>query len=432
MEIRFASESLARSFVAGDLDEDAMVERVSTHYFRGKKPRWLRPLARFVSEYYEEKSIRPSSTEVARVILKSRSFQNSWRTGKVIFGPDRLPSGSEMLPGKGAPKNWEIPPATTFAELAKLLELHIDDLGWLSLQSRKINHYYYRWHRKRGTKRGRLIEIPKPLLKDTQRIVLRKILDRVPPHESARGFCRGKSILDFLEPHHGKRLVLKMDFRDFFPSIGSGKVFRLFMTAGYPETVASVLTDLCTNRLGQEYLADPGLDFSSRSMFSRSHLPQGAPTSPALANLCSFRLDCRLTGLAKSAGAEYSRYADDLLFSGNDDFRRQRENFHIAALNIALEEGFNIHPRKTRFMFASQRQFAGGLVLNEKPNLSRREFDKLKAILTNCLRHGWESQNREGHPDFRGSLQGRIAWASRANPEKARKLRDLFDAIPRD
>ena len=432
MDIRFASESLARSFVAGELEEDAMVERVSDQFFSGKKPRWLRPLARFVSVFYEEKSIRPRSAEVARLILESRSFRNSWSAGKVIFGPDRIPSGSEMLPGKGAPEKWDIPPATNFAELAKLLELHIDDLGWLRMQSGKINHYHYRWHQKRGTNRGRLIEIPKPLLKDTQRIVLRKILDRIPPHESARGFCRGKSILDFLEPHHGKRLVLKMDFRDFFPSIGSGKVLRLFMAAGYPEAVASVLTDLCTNRVSQEFLADSGLDFSSRSMFSRNHLPQGAPTSPALANLCSFRLDCRLSGLAKSAGAEYSRYADDLLFSGDDDFRRLRERFHVKALAIALEEGFNIHPRKTRFMFASQRQFAGGLVLNEKPNLSRREFDRLKAILTNCLRHGWESQNREGHPDFRASLQGRIAWASRANPEKAKKLRELFEAISWD
>jgi hypothetical protein len=77
----------------------------------------------------------------------------------------------------------------------------------------------------------------------------------------------------------------------------------------------------------------------------------------------------------------------------------------------------------------SQRQFAGGLVMNRKPNLSRRDFDELKAILNNCVRFGWQSQNRDGHPDFQAHLEGRVCWASRVNSNKARKLRALFEAI---
>src|ERR1035438_3796724 len=88
----------------------------------------------------------------------------------------------------------------------------------------------------------------------------------------------------------------------------------------------------------------------ARAWYARPHLPQGAPPSPALANLCTYRVDCRLTGLAKSVGAEYTRYADDLAFSGSEAFERRIERFstHVAA--ILIEEGFTVYYRKTRVM----------------------------------------------------------------------------------
>ena len=220
-----------------------------------------------------------------------------------------------------------------------------------------------------------------------------------------------------------------MDFRDFFPTINSARVFRLFMTAGYPEAVAGCLADLCTNAVDFAFLNDSPLDYTSQLALGRKHLPQGAPTSPALANLCSYRLDCRLAGLARSAGANYTRYADDLLFSGGDRFRRQVERFHLIVLSIAIEEGFRIQTRKTRMMHRSQRQAAGGLVLNSRANLARKEFDLLKAILHNCVHRGWKTQNRENHPDFRAHLKGRISWVAQSNPGRAEKLIKTFQAI---
>ncbi len=166
-----------------------------------------------------------------------------------------------------------------------------------------------------------------------------------------------------------------------------------------------------------------------RAMYARPHLPQGAPTSPSLANLCSYRLDRRLSGLARSAGAAYTRYADDLAFSGGERFERSVERFAIHVAAILMEEGFTVQHRKTRIMRQSVRQHLAGLVTNQRLNVRRSDFDVLKAILTNCVRHGSGTQNREGHPHFREHLEGRIGFVESIHSEKGRRLRAIFDRI---
>jgi hypothetical protein len=164
-------------------------------------------------------------------------------------------------------------------------------------------------------------------------------------------------------------------------------------------------------------------------LYARPHLPQGAPTSPALANLCTYRLDCRLAGLAKAAGAKYTRYADDLAFSGSDAFEAGVKRFatHVAA--ILQEEGFEAHHRKTRIMRQGIRQRLAGIVANHHPNIIRKDFDRLKAILTNCVRSGPEMQNRNAHSDFRSHLEGRISFVEMINPKKGKRLRKIFEQI---
>jgi RNA-directed DNA polymerase len=166
-----------------------------------------------------------------------------------------------------------------------------------------------------------------------------------------------------------------------------------------------------------------------RTLYARPHLPQGAPTSPALANLTAFRLDCRLFGLAKSAGAVYTRYADDLAFSGGEDFNRVVGRFSTHTTAIALEEGFNVNHRKTRSMRQGVRQHLAGIVVNQKLSLRRRELELLEAILTNCVRFGPESQNRATLPDFRAHLEGRIGFVEMIDRVKGHSLRALFEAI---
>src|SRR5207248_9475177 len=145
---------------------------------------------------------------------------------------------------------------------------------------------------------------------------------------------------------------------------------------------------------------------SNRPHNRAAHLPQGAPTSPALANLCAYRLDCRLDALARSLGAAYTRYADDLAFSGGEELERGARRFQVLVCRVALEEGFEVHTRKSRFMRRAVRQQLAGVVVNDRPNVKRADFDALKAILCNCARHGPASQNRDGRGAFRAYLPG--------------------------
>jgi hypothetical protein len=216
--------------------------------------------------------------------------------------------------------------------------------------------------------------------------------------------------------------VLRFDLRDFFASVHAGRVQAIFHTAGYPGEVTRLLAGLCTTRTPDEVAqADP--------RWRRPHLPQGAPTSPALANLAAYRLDLRLAALARRLGATYTRYADDLAFSGDGRLERAARRLQVLVAVIAAEEGFELHLRKSRFMRQAVRQQLAGVVINVRPNVRRAVYDELKAILHNCWRHGPASQNRARHADFRGHLLGRIAHVSMLHPQRGAKLRALFDRI---
>jgi hypothetical protein len=188
--------------------------------------------------------------------------------------------------------------------------------------------------------------------------------------------------------------------------------------------VADLLGGICTNAARV-----PGLPFEARVLYAHPHLPQGAPTSPALANACFYRVDCRLSGLAKSSGAEYTRYADDLAFSGGPDFDRRAERFSTHVAVLLDEEGFHVNHRKTGVMRQSVRQRIAGLVTNQRVNVARGDFDLLKAILTNCARQGPASQNRGGVENFRAHLDGRVSFVESVNAGKGARLRRIFERI---
>jgi hypothetical protein len=249
------------------------------------------------------------------------------------------------------------------------------------------------------------------------------------------GFVKGRSIVSFAAPHAGKALLLRLDLQDFFPGFPAARVQALFRTLGYPEQVADRLGGICTNAVGREVWSGRPVEIAetewheARTLYARPHLPQGAPTSPALANLTAFRLDCRLLGLAKTAGAVYTRYADDLAFSGGEEFNRVVKRFSAHAAAVALEEGFSVNHHKTRIMRQGVRQQLAGVVVNRKVSLRRRDLKLLEAILTNCVRFGPESQNRDALPDFRAHLEGRIGFVEMVNREQGQRLRALFEAI---
>ena len=297
-----------------------------------------------------------------------------------------------------------------------------------------LSHYHYRILAKEGGA-IRLIEAPKERLKRIQKQILAEIIEKIPVHPAVHGFRRGRSVRTFAAPHVGQQVVLRMDLRDFFPSISTPRVQAMFRTAGYPESVANLLGGLCTTAapraLWQEkgWSLDPLRMADARHLYAWPHLPQGAPSSPSLANICAFRVDCRLTGLAEGCGAVYTRYADDLAFSGGENFEHGVERFAIHAAAILLEEGFAVHHRKTRIMRQGVRQYLAGVVTNRRLNVPRPDYDRLKAILTNCIRQGPASQNHEAHADFRASLAGRVSFVEMINPDRGARLRRLFDQI---
>ena len=233
--------------------------------------------------------------------------------------------------------------------------------------------------------------------------------------------------------HASEAVVATFDLAQFFPSISLARIHGIFRCFGYPWIVSRRLAGLCTTT------TPPGIfrripevrrpDTHEQALFRVPHLPQGAPTSPALANLPAYKVDLRLHGLARAAGANYTRYADDLAFSGDAGFADALDRFGISIERILKEEGFALNPTKTRIMSRGQRQRVTGIVVNEHCNVGRAEFDALKAILFNSARSGPAGQNRAGAPDFRAHLAGRVSWVEQVNPARGAKLRQLFDQI---
>jgi RNA-directed DNA polymerase len=437
MSSRSLVNVLARSFLAGETAVEPIVARGARTL--GRHWRWLRPLARrYVASIAGR--IRPRHRDVVQFLRHDPGFERALSKHKLSV-VDWLAEPPRMQPVPAA-HAWEVPAIESAGALADWLGITVTELLWfadLKQLARKtsleqLRHYHYRGLAKKSG-HIRLIEAPKTRLREAQRRILAGILEKIPPHPAAHGFRKGRSIKTFVTPHVGRRVVLRMDLQDFFPTFTAARIQALFRTAGYPDAVADLLAGFCTNATPRDtwrHLAcdvDRSLIREARALYAQRHLPQGAPTSPALANLCTYRLDCRLSGLAQAAGADYTRYADDLAFSGGEAFLRCVERFSVHAAAILLEEGFNVNHHKTRIMRQGVRQHLAGLVTNERINVRRSEFDRLKATLTNCVRSGPESQNREAHPSFRSHLEGRVAFVEMINPSRGKRLRLILERI---
>lgn len=351
------------------------------------------------------------------------------------------PKPSEPDPGPAIRPHWPwpVPRWERASELATALDLRIGELEWLS-DARGWNRHarpvlrHYRTHWMRSSTGGaRLIEQPKPRLAELQRRLARHLLTGLPVHDAAHGFRRGRSAASFAAPHAGQAIVVHLDLEGFFASITGERVRALLRTAGYDPSVAALLTGLLCTATPADVLrtaprhGDPAVRDRLLARLRGPHLAQGAPSSPALANALAHRLDRRLAGLAGALGANYTRYADDLAFSGPSALPLHR--LLSGVRRIAEDEGFRLRPDKTRIRGAHQRQRLAGLVVNAAPAVPRWEYDELRAILHNCARTGPRAQNHDGHPDFRAHLLGKIGWAGAGNPARAAKLRALFDRI---
>ena len=422
---------LARAMLAGPWRLDAVAEAAAAHLMHW--PSWLDPLALHVVSVYRR---APTSGGGALVIV-IEAFLAAHRAGPEV--PEPAPASGHTTIARVS-HDWPVARIPTTSALAETLELSDGQLAWLadvrSLErtvtaERLRNYRYAAVPRRSGL--PRLIEAPKMRLKEIQRWILRDILGHVPVHEAAQGFTRGRSVIDHARRHSGRPVLLRLDLADFFASVSAGRVFGIFQTLGYHSDVAHVLTGLTTNAVPQHVWnvahaassAPVPATFHLGRALATPHLPQGAPTSPALANLAAFRLDRRLAGLAASAGLSYSRYADDLAFSGP---RLARGAARLEALveTIVRDEGFTLNAAKSVLRTRAARQQVCGIVVNAAPNVPRAEYDRLKAILHNAAQHGPASQGLSGHA---AELQGRVAWVASLNPARGEKLRRRFAQI---
>lgn len=327
-----------------------------------------------------------------------------------------------------------LPALKTPDDLAKWLDIPIGKLAWLThrtsrgnrAESEKQSHYSYHWLAKKGGGH-RLIEAPKGELKAVQEVILREILDLIPPHAAAHGFVAGRSIITNAAPHVGQRLVMKFDLEDFYTTVRYSRVVAIFRSAGYSREVAIWLARLTTTSI--PWTLTTPLKSWEVAKFASRHLPQGAPTSPALANLSAFGLDVRLQGLAKAYELDYTRYADDLTFSGPGIVIPALNEIIPLVQSIIRSERFKPKLKKRRIMRMSARQTVTGVVVNDKLNVARSEYDKLKATLHNCRKFGPSTQKRDVECDFASHLQGRIAHVRQLNPKRAEKLEAAYKLI---
>lgn len=308
---------------------------------------------------------------------------------------------------------FDLPTLANLGDLAAALGIAPGRLRWLTWPRReRACDHYLRRRVPKASGGERLLCVPKADTRKAQDWIFHSILAHVPVSSASHGFIRGRSILTNAAHHSGRRMVVSMDLEDFFPSISIATVVGLFEWLGYPKDVAWHLAMLCTCVYGK-----------------RRALPQGSPTSPAISNLICWKLDRRLSGLARKFGAAYTRYGDDLTFSGDGDIANRPGRLIQLARKIVTEEGFTVSPYKTRIMRRNRRQSVTGLVVNDKPAVNRHEVRRLRAILHNCLTHGVESQNRDGDELFRERLRGRIALVGMVNPDQGAKLLSAFQQV---
>jgi RNA-directed DNA polymerase len=367
-------------------------------------------------------SVAPDARSIAQTLFPTTTAA---RLAVLVRKRGRLPS-PDLKPPSFRPspvlQHLSLPILETIPDLAFWLGLTEDqlirfaDLRGLSARSHPIFGQHYRQHlipKPDGT--FRLIEEPQPLMKRLQRRILTGLLNHVPPHPAAHGFRPGHSVLTAARAHAGEQVVLRFDLRHFFASITIARVYGLFRTLGYPPAVARNLAGLTTAITPANIRKTPHL--AGAELFTARHLPQGAPTSPALANLAAWFLDVRLSGLARSLNASYTRYADDLIFSGD---RRIAIVLMDAVPRIVEETGFRLNRAKTNLMPAHQRQTVTGLTVNQHINLPRDQYDRLRATIHHLSR---SDDPRRQDPAFLVQLSGQISWAEQANPHRGTKLR---------
>ncbi|KFE68444.1 reverse transcriptase family protein [Hyalangium minutum] len=347
-------------------------------------------------------------------------------------GPDKfdVPHREERAKANGMP-------ALDSAEaLAKALGVPVARLRWFAFH-REVDTgtHYQSWQIPKRDGGQRTITAPKKELKAAQRWVLSNVVERLPVHGAAHGFVAGRSILTNALAHRGADVLVKVDVKDFFPSVTWRRVKGLLRKGGLEEHAATLLSLLSTEAPREV------MQFRGKTLYVAKGpraLPQGAPTSPAITNALCLKLDKRVSAMAKRLGFTYTRYADDLTFSwkrAKGAKGKAQADAPVALLlarvkSILEAEGFTLHPDKTRVLRKGTRQRVTGLVVNEAPNgvpaarVPRDVIRRLRAAIHN---------REKGKPGREGEsldqLKGMAAFIHMTDPAKGRAFLQQLEAL---
>ena len=324
--------------------------------------------------YNESASIRRLSRSVfhRRFIQKNRNMDPRFL--------DFLVRYANTMAGRGLPIIYSVD------HLAAKRRMSGNRLHWMA---RNQKRFYTEFQIPKSNGERRTILAPNGALRTQQEWILRRILNGRTSHPCAFGFVPGRSIVDNARRHTGRDVVVRIDLKDFFPTITHREVRKVFERLGYPYRVANLLANLCT------------VD---------GHLPQGAPTSPSLSNLVCQRLDRRFAGLRRKLKFWYTRYADDLVFSSNNPKLPSLIPFFK---EVIQEEGFEVNDAKVQVMRQGQQQKVTGVVVNRKPNVSREQRRRLRAALHRLKTQGPDAvvlKSRKPDADPLAVLQGHLSF----------------------
>lgn len=290
--------------------------------------------------------------------------------------------------------------------LSQILNIGEMELGCILKQLEHKHYHLFKIKKKSGGER--IINAPSKKLYTIQKWILNNILNNITFSEYAMGFCKNKSIVDNAKVHLNKSCVLNVDIENFFTSIKRKSVFGLFYYHGYTNYVSYILSRLCTYN---------------------DYLPQGAPTSPIISNIICFKLDKRLSGLAKKFNANYTRYADDITFSSNVSILKMLPIVKM----ILNEEGFEINEKKTRMLYKHQRQEVTGLIVNEKEvHINHKYIDTLKQELYYCNKYGVNSHRQrinDNRSFYKEHMYGKVEFLRMVNKELGDKFFEKLNLI---
>lgn len=305
----------------------------------------------------------------------------------------------------GQPLRVTIPPE--FASEATLLAY----LGVGPRELKKIWHYRERMYQHfsiaKGENKLRLISAPDARLKYIQRQIAERLDVMYRPRNPVHGFVAHRSVKTNAAAHLGRRYVVNLDLKDYFPTITENRVEGMLNSLNLDSRVATIIARICC---------------------MNNHLPQGAPSSPVLSNMICFRLDKRLMNIAKGARCIYTRYADDITFSSHQPPSPLFEAGPPSAGRFAPEllapdlrdaitnNGFAIHPDKAHYADRHSRRIVTGVKINELLNVDRRYVRNLRAALHSIEKLGLataEQKYRDAHGGggaLAPHLRGKIAY----------------------